>query len=131
MNNTNYDTNTIASMSAVTITNSTNMESVVPQIKYKNGEFMGILEWKIEDESKIISRLVCELKPRLAITFLPGTPAYILFMCIRYADMLNDDERVRLLLNNSIRAVKKLINVKTRPFKTANFRRRLNLFFRC
>ncbi len=97
-------------MSAATLSNSTTMD--LPQIKYKNGEFMGILEWKPDDESKIISHLINDLKPRLAITFLPGTPAYILFMCIRYADMLNDDERVRLLLNGSIRAIKKLINVR-------------------
>jgi myosin-5 len=85
----------------------------VPQIKSKNsGEYMGILEWKIEDEQKIITRLMEELKPRLAVTFLPGLPAYVLFMCIRYADMLNDDERVRSLLNSSVQAVKRLIKKK-------------------
>ena len=73
---------------------------------------MGILEWKIEDEQKIVTRLMEELKPRLAVTFLPGLPAYVLFMCIRYADMLNDDERVRSLLNSSVQAVKRLIKKK-------------------
>lgn len=52
-----------------------------------------------------------ELKPRLAITFLPGLPSYVLFMCIRYADVLNDDERVRSLLNKSVQSVKRLIKV--------------------
>lgn len=33
-------------------------------------------------------------------------------MCIRYADMSNDDEKVRLLLNSSVQAVKKLIKRK-------------------
>ncbi len=107
--NTTYDTSTIASMSTATITNSTTLETVLPQIKYKHGEYMGILEWKTEDEAIIINRLIYDLKPRLAVTFLPGTPAYILFMCIRYADMLNDDERVRLFLNNSVHAIKKTI----------------------
>lgn len=31
----------------------------VPQIKSKNtGEFLGVLEWKVEDEPKIISKLI-------------------------------------------------------------------------
>lgn len=55
--------------------------------------------------------LFIELKPRLAVTFLPGLPAYALFMCIRYADMINDDERVRSLLDSSVQAVKRLIKV--------------------
>ena len=93
--------------------NAGNQSIYVPQIKSKHsGEYMGILEWKIEDEQKIVSRLMEELKPRLAITFLPGLPAYAMFMCIRYADMLNDDERVRSLLNSSVQAVKRLIKKK-------------------
>jgi myosin-5 len=84
-----------------------------PQIKSKNsGEFMGIFEWKCEDEATIVTKLMEELKPRLAVTFLPGLPAYALFMCIRYADMLNDDERVRSLLNSSVQSVKRLIKRK-------------------
>lgn len=43
---------------------------------------------------------------------MPGLPAYIFFMCIRYADMLNDDERVRSLLNSTVQAVKRLIKRK-------------------
>ena len=112
----------MTSASTVTLTHS-NFESTgtiatttetalgVPQIKYKNGEFMGVLEWKLEDQEKIINRLIYDLKPRLAITFLPGTPSYILFMCIRYADMLNDDERVRSLLDTTVQSIKKLIKV--------------------
>ena len=90
-----------------------NQSIYVPQIKSKHsGEYMGILEWKTEEENKIIAKLMEELKPRLAVTFLPGLPAYALFMCIRYADMLNDDERVRSLLNSSVQAVKRLIKKK-------------------
>jgi len=57
-----------------------------------------------------------ELKPRLAVTFLPGLPAYVLFMCIRYADLLNDDERVKSLLGSSVQAIKRLIKVKQNIF---------------
>ena len=85
----------------------------VPQIKSKNsGEYLGVFEWKSEHEAKIVSKLIDELKPRLAMTFLPGLPAYVLFMCIRYADMINDDDRVRSLLNSSIQSTKRLIKRK-------------------
>ena len=75
----------------------------------KSNRAASMLEWKLEDEYKLVERLVVELKPRLAATYLPGLPAYILFMCIRHADMLNDDKRARSLLNASIHAVKCLI----------------------
>ncbi len=85
----------------------------VPQIKSKNsGEYLGVFEWKPEDEALIAKKLIDELKPRLAVTYLPGLPAYVLFMCIRYADMINDDERVRSLLNCSIQSTKRLIKRK-------------------
>ena len=85
----------------------------VPQIKTKNSsEFLGVLEWKMEDESKIIAKLIDELKPRLAVTFLPGLPAYVLIMCIRYADMINDDTRVESLLKCSVQSIKRLIKKK-------------------
>lgn len=110
--------NVLNNTSSLTITGNNNQLAnnsliYVPQIRSKNsGEYLGILEWKVQDESRIINKLIDELKPRLAVTFLPGLPAYVLFMCIRYADMLNDDERVRSLLNSSVQSVKKLIKVK-------------------
>ena len=36
-----------------------NLSIYVPQIKSKNsGEYLGVLEWKIEDETKIINKLI-------------------------------------------------------------------------
>jgi myosin V len=61
------------------------------------------------------------LKPRLAVTFLPGLPAYVLFMCIRYADLLNDDERVKSLLGSSVQAIKRLIKVNKKFISVSNF----------
>ncbi len=124
----------MSSMSAVTITNS-NFENsgatnlFIPQIKYKNGEYMGVLEWKLEDQEKLINRLIYDLKPRLAVTFLPGTPSYVLFMCIRYADMLNDDERVRSLLDTTVQSIKKLIKVIFYFFNLARIHYLLLFFF--
>lgn len=53
-----------------------------------------------------------ELKPRgVAVSFVPGLPAYIIFMCLRYADNVNDDQRVSALLNSTITTVKGVIKV--------------------
>ena len=41
----------------------------------------------------------------------PGLPANILFMCIRHTDQLNDDEKVRSLLTNTINGIKKVVKV--------------------
>ncbi|CAF0777038.1 unnamed protein product [Brachionus calyciflorus] len=107
----NYNNNNLAHKLNTNLNNSSTI--YMPQIRSKHtGDYMGILEWKVEDEPKIISKLIDDLKPRLALTFLPGLPAYILFMCIRYADMSNDDEKVRLLLNSSVQSVKRLIKKK-------------------
>lgn len=126
----NTSTNTLTAHANGSTTNGTNNKSVLnqtqhlngttgnlslyaPQIKSKNsGEYLGVFEWKTEDESKIVNKLIDELKPRLAMTFLPGLPSYVLFMCIRYADMINDDDRVRSLLNSSIQSTKRLIKRK-------------------
>lgn len=113
LTHSNFENNSVATTAftgATSVANTNTSSSLfVPQIKFKNGECMGVLEWKLEDQEKIISRLIYDLKPRLAVTFLPGTPSYILFMCIRYADILNDDERVRSLLDTTVTAIKKLI----------------------
>lgn len=55
--------------------------------------------------------LIEEMTPEMAAKFQPCLPAHILFMCIRNADILNDDERVKLLLNSSIQAVKNIVKV--------------------
>jgi hypothetical protein len=100
----------------------------------KSNRAANMLEWKIEDECKLVERLIVELKPRLAATYLPGLPAYILFMCLRYADMLNDDKRARSLLNASIHAVKCLIlqkhqeDVEYSILWLINFFRLINIF---
>jgi myosin V len=46
------------------------------------------------------------------VTLLPGLPAYVLFMCIRYTDHINDEDKVKLLLKFFINGVKKLIKKK-------------------
>ena len=52
-----------------------------------------------------------DLKPKVAAGLLPGLPAYILFMCVRHTDYVNDDEKVRSLLTSTINGVKKVVKV--------------------
>ena len=86
-----------------------------------NNHMQGILQWKAPDESRLLNKLVDELKPRLAATFLPGLPAYVLFMCIRYADVTNDDDLVRSLLSSTVKSIKSLIKVRSTIYSTNYF----------
>ncbi len=53
-----------------------------------------------------------DLKPKMAVQMLPGLPAYILFMMIRYTDYVNNDENVRSLIQGAISLVKKVVKKK-------------------
>ena len=55
--------------------------------------------------------VVIDLKPKIASTLLPGLPAYVLFMCIRHTDYINDDDKVRTLLTATISGIKKIVKV--------------------
>uniref|UniRef100_A0A671VN32 Myosin VC n=1 Tax=Sparus aurata TaxID=8175 RepID=A0A671VN32_SPAAU len=49
-----------------------------------------------------------DLKPRgVVVGMIPVLPAYIIFMCIRHADYLNDEGKLKSLMNEVIKAVKK------------------------
>jgi len=52
-----------------------------------------------------------DMRPAMATQQLPGLPAYILFMCIRHTDYVNDDDKVRSLLTNTINCIKKTVKV--------------------
>ena len=43
---------------------------------------------------------------------LPGLPAYILFMMIRYTDHINNDDAVRSLIQGAISMIKKVVKKK-------------------
>ncbi|KAG7253119.1 hypothetical protein CRUP_014171, partial [Coryphaenoides rupestris] len=46
---------------------------------------------------------------------------YIIFMCVRYADHLNDEERVSTLLNSTIITIKGVIKRRGHDFDTVSF----------
>ncbi|KAI1889663.1 hypothetical protein AGOR_G00165260 [Albula goreensis] len=109
------------------------MESVSPgqivdepilavNIPRREKDFQGMLEYKKEDEPKLVKNLILELKPRgVAVNFIPGLPAYIIFMCLRHADYLNDDQKVRSLLTSSINSIKKILKKRGDDFEMVSF----------
>lgn len=46
---------------------------------------------------------------------MPCLPAYILYMCIRHADYVNDDLKVHSLLTSTINGIKKVLKVRVPP----------------
>lgn len=81
---------------------------VVSVVKTKSHHYKGILKYNKADLDKIYQRLIVGLTPRVAIGLLPGLPAFILFMCIRYTDLLNNDDNVQKLLAMFVNHMKKI-----------------------
>uniref|UniRef100_A0AAQ5Y6H3 Myosin VC n=1 Tax=Amphiprion ocellaris TaxID=80972 RepID=A0AAQ5Y6H3_AMPOC len=75
-------------------------------------DYLGMLEYKREDEPRLIQNIVLDLKPKgVVVNMIPGLPAYILFMCVRHADYLNDEMKLKSLMNAIIGGIKKVIMV--------------------
>lgn len=51
------------------------------------------------------------MMPSAVSATVPCLPAYILFMCIRHADYINDDQKVESLLTSTINSIKKVLKV--------------------
>ncbi|XP_072396790.1 unconventional myosin-Va isoform X1 [Diabrotica undecimpunctata] len=89
----------------------------LPSIRKKDREYLGMFSFKAGDENNIMKQLL-NLKPRTAVTLLPGLPAYIIFMCIRYTDYVNDEEKVKSLLSAFNNSLKKVIKKRVGDFET-------------
>ncbi|KAM9854201.1 unconventional myosin-Vc [Aulostomus maculatus] len=85
-------------------------------------DYLGMLEYKREDESRLIQNIILDLKPKgVAVSMIPVLPAYILFMCVRHADYLNDDTKLKSLMNAIISAVKNVIMTHHKDFVLLSF----------
>ncbi|XP_034032084.1 unconventional myosin-Vc [Thalassophryne amazonica] len=85
-------------------------------------EYLGMLEYRREDETRLIQNLILDLKPKgVVVNMILGLPAYILFMCIRHADYVNDDAKLKSLLNAIISGVKKVIMNHSKDFELLSF----------
>ncbi|XP_063816428.1 unconventional myosin-Vb isoform X1 [Pseudophryne corroboree] len=84
-------------------------------------DFQGMLEYYKEDEPLLIRHLILDLNPQLISTSVPCLPAYILFMCIRHADYINDDQKVHSLLTSTINGIKKALKKQNDDFHITSF----------
>ncbi|XP_047541772.1 unconventional myosin-Va isoform X2 [Vanessa atalanta] len=82
---------------------------IPPVMRKKEREYLGMFEYKLQDEGTIIKKLITELKPRVATSLLPGLPAYILFMMLRHTDHVDDEPKMHQLIKAARTAVKKVI----------------------
>ncbi|KAM9807603.1 unconventional myosin-Va-like [Neosynchiropus ocellatus] len=91
-------------------------------ITRKEKEYQGMLEYKIGDVTRLVKNLVMDLRARgVAVSLIPGLPAYIFFMCLRFADSINDDRRVSTLLNSIISGIKGVIKRRGDDFEVVSF----------
>ncbi|XP_056399957.1 unconventional myosin-Vb isoform X2 [Hyla sarda] len=84
-------------------------------------DFQGMLEYYREDEPLLVRNLIIDLKPQSISTSVPCLPAYILFMCIRHADYVNDDQKVHSLLTSTINGIKKVLKKHNDDFQMTSF----------
>ncbi|EFA06975.2 unconventional myosin-Va [Tribolium castaneum] len=90
----------------------------LPSIRKKERDYLGMFSYSSGEENTIMRQLVIDLKPRTAVTLLPGLPAYIVFMCIRHTDYVNDEDKVKALLSAFTNSVKKVIKKRHEDFET-------------
>ncbi|XP_022230994.2 unconventional myosin-Va isoform X2 [Drosophila obscura] len=76
--------------------------------KQKSQNPQGLMKFHSIDLDKILQRLLSTMTPRTVVGLLPGFPAYLIFMCIRYTDLTNADDDVRELLSKFVIQIKKM-----------------------
>ncbi|NXY81164.1 MYO5C protein, partial [Alcedo cyanopectus] len=85
-------------------------------------EYFGMMEYKKEDEERIIQNLILDLKPRgVVVNMIPGLPAHILFMCVRYADYLNNADMLKSFMNVAIDGIKQVVKEHSEDFEMLSF----------
>uniref|UniRef100_A0A3Q2ZL99 Dilute domain-containing protein n=1 Tax=Hippocampus comes TaxID=109280 RepID=A0A3Q2ZL99_HIPCM len=97
----------------------TNSSAKAVSIPRKEREYQGMLEYKEGEESRL--KCLNVKMPCLMVLFLPGLPAYIIFMCLRYADRVNDDQRASTLLNSVLCSIKGVIKKRGKDFAVLSF----------
>uniref|UniRef100_A0A8C1DSI8 Unconventional myosin-Vb n=1 Tax=Cyprinus carpio carpio TaxID=630221 RepID=A0A8C1DSI8_CYPCA len=90
-------------------------------VQRKEKDFEGMLEYYKDDEALLVKTLITDMKPNAVSATVPCLPAYILFMCIRHADYINDDQKVHSLLTANINAIKKVLKRNNDDFEMTSF----------
>uniref|UniRef100_A0A8C0FBP7 Myosin VC n=1 Tax=Bubo bubo TaxID=30461 RepID=A0A8C0FBP7_BUBBB len=58
---------------------------------------------------------------RFVVNMIPGLPAHILFMCVRYADYLNDADMLKSFMNVTIDGIKQVVKDHSEDFEMLSF----------
>ena len=74
-----------------------------------NNRYLGMFEFSQQNVPLLMKILVYDLEPSVGLKFPPHYPAYIVYMCVRYCDYINDDQQIRVLLNGFLLALKRRI----------------------
>ncbi|KAG7265480.1 hypothetical protein CRUP_006781 [Coryphaenoides rupestris] len=90
-------------------------------VQRKEKDFEGMLEYCKEDEALLLKSLITDIRPSAVSATVPCLPAYILFMCVRHADYVNDDEKVESLLTSTINTIKKVLKKNVNDFEMVSF----------
>uniref|UniRef100_A0AAX7TYR4 Myosin VB n=1 Tax=Astatotilapia calliptera TaxID=8154 RepID=A0AAX7TYR4_ASTCA len=90
-------------------------------VQRKEKDFEGMLEYNKENEALLVKTLINDIRPNNVSGTVPCLPAYILFMCIRHADYINDDQKVESLLTSTINAIKKVLKKNNDDFEMTSF----------
>ncbi|XP_052757132.1 unconventional myosin-Va isoform X2 [Galleria mellonella] len=104
---------------------------MAPVTRKKEREYLGMFEYKVQDEGTIIKKLTTDLKPKVAVTLLPGLPAYIIFMMLRHMDHVDDEPKMHQMMKAVRTGVKKTLkrradSVEYNALWLANMLRLLN-----
>ncbi|NXW91469.1 MYO5C protein, partial [Alopecoenas beccarii] len=98
------------------------IEKTEARVPTLDKEYIGMMEYKKEDEERIIQNLILDLKPRgVVVNMIPGLPAHILFMCVRYADYLNDVDMLKSFMNVTIDGIKQVVKEYSEDFEMLSF----------
>ncbi|KAM6058887.1 unconventional myosin-Vc [Chlamydotis macqueenii] len=98
------------------------IEKTEARVPTLSKEYIGMMEYKKEDEERIIQNLILDLKPRgVVVNMIPGLPAHILFMCVRYADYLNDADMLKSFMNVTIDGIKQVVKEHSEDFEMLSF----------
>ncbi|KAL4712141.1 hypothetical protein ACJJTC_011002, partial [Scirpophaga incertulas] len=107
------DVNDILESNDTTIAPNTSLPmEVAPVTRKKEREYLGMFEYRRQDEAAIIKKLISG-HPKWRVTLLPGLPAYILFMMLRHMDHVDDEPKMHQLMRSVRTAVKKTLKKRT------------------
>ncbi|XP_063674176.1 unconventional myosin-Va-like isoform X5 [Bolinopsis microptera] len=85
-------------------------------IRSRKQEFKGMFACKKGDDSKLVKRLITQLKTEHVTGpgCMSGLTAHIMFMCVRYADHCNDEGRIQELLTAIISGITSVTRKQSR-----------------